>query len=305
MEEDDVPGCILLWSDSDREPDLKTRVRRLLAQRPRLSVVAEMEGELCGWALVSYNGFTANVQRIVVALSDRKTGVGQALMTAIERRSRDAGARDVSLVTEEGAIGFYERLGYAVTGSRHAFKKLAPSHTLKAAAFSLAEAQAVLSSTPATLHSMLGTLRAAWLSDIPAGEEWSPIDIVGHLISGEETDWMVRVRHLLKHGAGRPFDAFDREAMRASPEPKEMPALLERFAALRTDNLASLGALKIESKLSLPGRHPSFGDVTLGQLLATWAAHDLGHIAQLSRVLAARYRDAVGPWRSYLSILDR
>ncbi len=116
---------------------------------------------------------------------------------------------------------------------------------------------------------------------------------------------MVRVRHLIKHGTDRPFDSFNREAMRASPAPKQMPALLDRFAKLRAHNLQQLSELNIGSSLSLPGLHPALGDVTLGQLLATWAAHDLGHIAQLSRVLAARYRDAVGPWRSYLSILDR
>jgi ribosomal protein S18 acetylase RimI-like enzyme len=305
MEEDDVPACILLWSEADREPDLKNRVRRLLAQRPRLSVVAEIEAEVCGWALVSYNGFSAHVQRIVVAMADRKTGVGQALMAGIEQRAGQAGARDVSLITEERAVGFYQRLGYAVTGSRYAFKKLSPGRPQAAAPFSLSEARTVLSSTPGTLHSMLGAVEASWLSDIPPGEEWSPMDVVGHLISGEETDWMVRVQHLLEHGAARPFEPFDREAMRSDPAPKGMPALLDRFEELRAVNLQRLGELKVESRLALTGLHPSLGDVTLGQLVAAWAAHDLGHLAQLSRILAARYRDAVGPWRSYLSILDR
>lgn len=305
MEEDDVPGCIRFWSDSHRDPDLKARVRHLLGQRPRLSVVAHMDEELCGWALVSYNGFTANVQRIDVTPADRQAGVGQALMAAIEDGARKAGARDVGLIAEESAIGFYERLGYAVTESRYAYKKLTPGRPAEAPEFSLAEARAVLRSTPGTLRSMLGALDEPWLSEIPAGEEWNPIDIVGHLISGEETDWMVRAEHLLNYGTDRPFEPFDREAMRADPAPRDMTALLEQFADLRVGNLERLRQLKPEDRLDRQGLHPSLGPVTLGQLLATWAAHDLSHIAQLSRVLAARYRDAVGPWRSYLSILDR
>lgn len=307
MEEDDLPGCLSLWSDSSREKDLAVRARTLLAQRPRLSVVAELDGRLCGWALVSYNGFSAFIQRIVVAFANREAGVGGLLLEAIEDAAWDAGARDVSLISEESAVAFYERCGYAVTGSRFAYKLLAPvDQKTEAQAFDLEEAMGILTSTPATLKSMLGGLAESWVVTVPPGEDWSPVDVVGHLIAGEVEDWIVRARHILEHGPATPFHPFDRESMRSEAETPRLPDLLDRFDALRAQNISALQALELSAEdLQREGAHPSLGTVTLGELLATWAVHDLSHIAQLSRMLSARYRNAVGPWRSYLAILDR
>ena len=57
--------------------------------------------------------------------------------------------------------------------------------------------------------------------------------------------------------------------------------------------------------LSLEGIHPELGKVTLKQLLATWATHDLGHLAQISRVMAKQYKGEVGPWIEYMGILKK
>jgi ribosomal protein S18 acetylase RimI-like enzyme len=307
MEEDDLQACLSMWTGANTDGDTGARARRLLAQRPRLSVVAETPTGMSGWALVSFNGFSAYVQRMYVGRPDRDGGIGRALLTGIEDRARRAGAANVALISVEDAVGFYERLGFAVTRARYAYKTLAPSAGAPAwANFDLREAVAILRSSPDTLVSMLGSLPEPWLVSVPAGEEWSPVDTVGHLISGEETDWMVRVEHLLEHGQRRAFEPFVREAMRDAPGSRNMSELLRRFAALRLvnlDRLESLG-LSVEDTEKM-GLHPSLGNVSLGQLLSTWAVHDLSHIAQLSRVLAARYRNAVGPWRSYLAILDR
>ncbi len=172
-------------------------------------------------------------------------------------------------------------------------------------AFRFDEAIPLLERTPATLRALLGGLPERWTTANEGAGTWSAYDVVGHLIHGERTDWIVRTEHILTHGAELPFVPFDREAMRhATPEP--LPDLLETFAALRTSNLERLAALRLTSAdLARPGLHPALGAVTLGQLLATWVAHDLGHLAQIARVMGKRYRTTVGLWRAYLPVLDR
>lgn len=172
--------------------------------------------------------------------------------------------------------------------------------------FQLAEAIAVLERAPAAYRSLLGGLPEPWLFTAEGPGTWSPYDIVGHLIHGERTDWMVRVRHILAHGDAVPFLPFDREAMLAEPQGNTIAELLDTFEKLRSENLTALSALRLtEADLARPGLHPALGRVTLGQLLATWVAHDLNHLAQVSRVMGKRYRDLVGPWREYLPMLDR
>ena len=175
--------------------------------------------------------------------------------------------------------------------------------------FSLAEAIAVLTRTPATLDALLRGLPDTW---VHSNEErskdgkdtWSPFDIVGHLIVGERTDWMPRARIILQHGEARPFDPFDRFAQTKESQGKSLEQLLDEFARLRKENLAALQALNLQPQdLTRRGRHPELGVVTLSELLATWAVHDLTHLHQLSRVMAHQYRDAVGPWRAYLGVL--
>ena len=129
-------------------------------------------------------------------------------------------------------------------------------------------------------------------------------DVVGHLIHGERTDWMPRVRRILQYGETQAFDPFDRLAQQRESVGKSLQELLEGFSSLRSQNLNELNAMKLASgDLEKNGRHPSLGVVTLSQLLATWAAHDLTHLHQISRIMAHQYREAVGPWSAYLGVM--
>ena len=167
------------------------------------------------------------------------------------------------------------------------------------------EAAAVLARTPGALEALLGGLPDDWIGANEGGETWSPFDVVGHLIHGEKTDWMPRVRIILEHGENRPFDKFDRFAQFAASEGRSLGSLLEEFAALRDENVRELLTLHLsEADLDRRGRHPELGGVTLRQLLATWVAHDLDHVVQISRVLARQYSDEVGPWRAYLRVIS-
>ncbi len=170
--------------------------------------------------------------------------------------------------------------------------------------FDLDEAMLVLARTPGTLRAMLAGLPPAWTTPDEGPGTWSPFDVVGHLVNGEETDWMVRVRQVLAQGEERRFRPFDRtrnlEANRSLP----IEALLDRFADLRAANLAELRAFRAgPAELARTGEHPDFGPVTLAQLLATWVVHDLDHLSQVARVMAKRYTEAVGPWIAFLRIL--
>ena len=172
--------------------------------------------------------------------------------------------------------------------------------------FDLAKGMAVLERTPATLRAMLAGLPGEWTEANEGPETWSPYDILGHLVHGERTDWIGRARIILEQGADRRFQPFDRTAMFRESQGKSLADLLGEFARLRGENLATVAGWKLtDEQLALEGIHPAFGAVTLRQLLATWVAHDLGHIAQIGRVMAKQYRDAVGPWRAYLPVMDR
>jgi hypothetical protein len=137
-------------------------------------------------------------------------------------------------------------------------------------------------------------------------ETWSPFVVVGHLIQGERTDWIPRARIILGQGADRRFTPYDRFAQFRESQGKSLADLLDEFARLRSENLRTLAGWDLgDAQLALEGIHPDFGAVTLRQLLATWVAHDLGHIGQVARVMARQYREAVGPWRAYLPVMDR
>lgn len=171
--------------------------------------------------------------------------------------------------------------------------------------FVMDEAVAILARTPATLDALLRGLPDVWIAAHEGGETWSPFDVIGHLMHGERTDWVPRVKIILKHGEARAFDRFDRVAQFAESEGRTLAGLLDEFAALRQDNLRELAALRLtDADLDRRGRHPELGVVTLRQLLATWVAHDLDHVMQISRVLARQYSDEVGPWRAYLRIIS-
>jgi hypothetical protein len=170
--------------------------------------------------------------------------------------------------------------------------------------FKLDEAIALLSRTPASLDALLRGMPDTWARRNEGGDSWSAFDIVGHLIYGERADWMARARMILEHGESRAFEPFDRFAQFKLSEGKSLEQLLDEFARLRKQNLAELHALNLENAdLARRGKHPELGTVTLSQLLATWAVHDLTHLHQLSRVMARQYGEAVGPWSKYLGVL--
>jgi rRNA maturation protein Nop10 len=172
--------------------------------------------------------------------------------------------------------------------------------------FQLTHALEVLERTPATFRALLAGLPEAWTSSNEGPETFSAFDNVGHLIHGERTDWIPRAGIILAQAADRRFEPYDRFAQYRESQGKSLTELLDEFALLRTENLATLRGWQLsETELSLEGEHPALGPVTLRQLLAAWVAHDLGHVAQTARVLAKQYREAVGPWRAYLPVLDR
>ena len=172
--------------------------------------------------------------------------------------------------------------------------------------FDLNDGIAVLERTPRTLRALLDGLSPKWTDATEGPETWSPYVIVGHLIHGERTDWIPRAQIILAKDADRRFTPYDRFAQFRESEGKTLATLLNEFEEARAANVATLrGWALTDAQLSLTGVHPAFGEVTLRQLLATWVAHDLGHIVQTSRVMAKQYRDAVGPWRAYLSVMER
>jgi len=172
--------------------------------------------------------------------------------------------------------------------------------------FDLHHGIAVLERTPATFRALLANLPEAWTATNEGPDTFSPFDNVGHLIHGERTDWIPRAGIILAQGANRRFEPYDRFAQVRESAGKTLVQLLDEFADLRARNLETLTGWNLtDAHLALEGEHPELGSVTLRQLLATWVAHDLGHLAQTARVMAKQYRDAVGPWRAYLPVMDR
>lgn len=163
---------------------------------------------------------------------------------------------------------------------------------------------ALLARTPATLNVFLRELPDSLTHKNEGGDTWNAYDIVGHLVYAERADWMPRVKIILEFGETRAFEKFDRLGQVKESQGKSLAQLLDEFARVRAENLNELRALNLQSEdLNRRGQHPSLGVVTLSQLLATWAAHDLTHLHQLSRIMAHQYREAVGPWSAYLGVL--
>ncbi len=166
----------------------------------------------------------------------------------------------------------------------------------------LANTVSLLARTPVVLNALLRDQPEIWTLSNEGHATWSAFDVMGHLIHAEETDWMPRVHMVLEFGETRAFAPFHRVPPVQASE--SLGQLLDKFAVLRSANLAALDALHLSQEdLERSGRHPAFGVVTLSQLLATWAAHDLTHLHQVSRVMAYQYREAVGPWSAYLGVL--
>lgn len=168
----------------------------------------------------------------------------------------------------------------------------------------LDECVPILSRTPATLDALLRDLPAPWIAATEGADTWSPYMVIGHLIHAELTDWMPRLEIVLQHGPDVPFATFDRFARFGAGEDKSLAELLDEFAKLRGESLARLDALRLDAHhLLLVGTHPAFGPVSARQLIATWAAHDLGHLVQVTRVMAKRLKPDVGPFAAYLSVM--
>jgi hypothetical protein len=169
----------------------------------------------------------------------------------------------------------------------------------------LATTTDLLRRTPEVLRALLLHAPDGWVDTADTAGGWRPRDVVGHLITGELTDWIARTKRILEDGTSRPFDRFDRLAMLDRDRDATLDELVERFATLRAANLATLLAIATDADLDRRGVHPSLGEVTLRELISTWAVHDLDHIAQIYAGMAGSHDAAVGPWRAYLGILLR
>jgi len=195
------------------------------------------------------------------------------------------------------ARGFVAHTGLSFTCLLH------KNHTMK---FDLKQSIEVLDRTPIVLRNWLVGLDETWIENNYGKETFSPFDVIGHLLHGERTDWMTRVEIILEHGESKTFTPWDRYAMKTESQGKTIDQLLEEFAIARQENLDQLEAKKLSNAdLQRTGTHPRFGQVTLQQLLATWVTHDLNHIHQIAKCMAWQYRDEIGPWRKYVTFIDR
>ncbi len=171
--------------------------------------------------------------------------------------------------------------------------------------FDLQKSIIFLQNTPKTLSELLKNIDSDWIHQNEGPETWSPYQVVGHLIHGEKTDWIPRVEIILSSNPDKRFTPFDRFAQMNSGTEKSLDKLLSEFSSLREKSLQTLKSKSLtEKELGKTGIHPEFGEVTLRQLLSTWVAHDLGHVAQISRVLAKQLKEEIGPWYKYLKIVQ-
>ncbi|MGM7701484.1 DinB family protein [Pseudalkalibacillus sp. Hm43] len=171
--------------------------------------------------------------------------------------------------------------------------------------FDLKEAKEILRNTPNVLASLLSGLSENWIRTDEGKDTWSPFDVVGHLIDGERRDWLERVQIIRSQGDNLEFQPFDRFEHLTRNKDRSLEELLEEFRRLRDQNLNEIDSISNVAELELKGIHPAFGEVSLHQLLSTWVVHDLNHISQITRVMANRYTQDVGPWKEYLRILSK
>ncbi len=170
--------------------------------------------------------------------------------------------------------------------------------------FDVDSAVEILSRTPGTIRALVSGLSDSWTTGNEGEETFSVFDVVGHLVDGEETDWIPRARIILAQGERNTFDPYDRFRHFERNRGKTLDSLIDELETLRARNLAVLREWNLDdAKLALTAEHPSLGAVTMSQLLAAWVVHDLGHIAQISRVMAKQYRDEIGPWVPYLPVV--
>ena len=295
--------------------------RRRLAEGVEV-FLAEGGGELAGFvACGPARGGSSEeweIYNLHVAPTRHGQGLGSLLFDAALELGRERGARELVLWvvrTNDPARRFYERKGMRSDGGEQ--ERAMGDETLHEVRYkmdlepamtgpTLVEIEEILSRTPRTLRAVLEDLPEPWLVADEGEGTFSPRDVLGHLIHGEKTDWVPRIKLILASGETQAFVPFDRFAFRDAIRGASTAALLADFEALRASNLVFLRSLSLtRDHLALRGKHPELGAVTLGQLLVTWAVHDLDHIAQVVRVMAKRCSEAVGPWKAYLGILKR
>lgn len=171
--------------------------------------------------------------------------------------------------------------------------------------FNIGQVYSILENTPSVIENLLNGLEDELVLTNEGGDSWSPYDVMGHLIHGEKTDWMIRTNIILGENEDKRFEPFDRFAQFQASKGKSLVELLDEFSRLRKQNLLALKSKNLsDTDLDKIGIHPEFGEVTLKQLISAWAVHDLGHIAQISRVMAKQFTNEVGPWPKYLTILN-
>jgi len=171
--------------------------------------------------------------------------------------------------------------------------------------FDLNQAISVLEKTPSVLKQLLGSLSQKWTHKNEGRDTWSPYDVLGHLVHGEQTDWIPRLEIILGDTENKTFEPYDRFAQFNNSKGKSMGDLLDKFDLLRKENIRTLKTKYLmTTDLAKEGIHPELGPVTLRQMLSAWVVHDLGHIAQVSRVMAKQYKDEIGPWTQYLTIVN-
>jgi hypothetical protein len=171
--------------------------------------------------------------------------------------------------------------------------------------YSLERSYEILERTPAVLQSLLAGLSDDWIMPNEGPETFSPYDVVGHLIHGEKTDWVPRAKMILEFGNTKTFERYDRFAQYEESKGKSLQQLLEEFEVIRRENMNWIKSLNLtEDDLGRRGMHPVLGEVTLRNLLATWVAHDLTHLAQVTRVMAKQYKEEMGPWPEFFRILS-
>ncbi len=171
--------------------------------------------------------------------------------------------------------------------------------------YGLERSYEILERTPAVMQSLLAGLSDDWILPNEGPETFSPYDVIGHLVHGENTDWVVRTKMILEFGNTQTFEKYDRFAQYEDSKGKTLQQLLDEFTAIRKENMVWFRSLNLtEADLDKNGMHPVLGEVTLRHLLATWVVHDLTHIAQISRVMAKQYKEEMGPWTEFFRILD-
>jgi GNAT superfamily N-acetyltransferase len=273
-------------------------------------IVAARVGEPVGCgALRRFSASSCEMKRLYVMPAHRGEGIGRLIAATLVERARALGYRSMLLDTLPemgGAQALYQSIGFTQTRP-YRYNPLAGATYWKLDLMNhtLPQSLALLERTPRLLDVLLRDLPDGWTRANEGAGTWTACDIVGHLIHGERAEWMTRAKMILEFGETRTFERFDRSAQERESRGKALGELLDEFAVVRASNLDEVRAMNLQREdLEKRGRHPVFGPVTLGQLLSTWAAHDLTHLHQLSRVMAHQYRDAVGPWSVYLGVLQ-